>query len=54
MIVELMIVHLLTYGSQHFIAQEQETHRLPTSVEPIVESVSSNLDDKTMHELYLW
>lgn len=40
--------------TKHFITQEQETHRLPTTIDPIVESVSSNVDDKTMHELYLW
>lgn len=37
---------------QHFIANEQETHRQPNS--DGIESVSSNIDDKTMHELYLW
>ncbi|KAH6969301.1 glycoside hydrolase superfamily [Fusarium avenaceum] len=38
---------------KHFIAQEQETHRLASRVTG-AESVSSNLDDKTLHELYLW
>lgn len=41
-------------STKHWIAQEQETHRLATMVEPLVEAVSSNLDDKTMHELYMW
>lgn len=36
---------------QHFIGNEQETNRNP---EGDIASVSSNLDDKTMHELYLW
>ncbi|KAG2418600.1 hypothetical protein HFD88_001701 [Aspergillus terreus] len=36
---------------KHFIAYEQETNRLPIGHN---ESVSSNLDDQTMHELYLW
>ncbi|KAH7247394.1 glycosyl hydrolase family 3 N terminal domain-containing protein [Fusarium redolens] len=41
---------------KHLIANEQETNRkaaehLPTKVNA---SVSSNLDDQTMHELYLW
>ncbi len=36
---------------KHFIAYEQETNRNP---EGSVSSVSSNLDDKTIHELYLW
>ncbi|PSR80969.1 beta-glucosidase M [Coniella lustricola] len=36
---------------KHFVAYEQETYRNPVGN---VSSVSSNLDDKTMHELYLW
>lgn len=36
---------------QHFIAYEQETNRNPVGN---VSSVSSNVDDKTLHELYLW
>ncbi|CBF78465.1 hypothetical protein AN7396.2 [Aspergillus nidulans FGSC A4] len=41
---------------KHFIANEQETNRNPTtdSERNVVQSVSSNIDDKTMHELYLW
>ncbi|KAL4746336.1 putative beta-glucosidase M [Aspergillus terricola var. indicus] len=41
---------------KHFIANEQETNRNPTtdSEGNAVQSVSSNIDDKTMHELYLW
>jgi beta-glucosidase len=41
---------------KHFIANEQETNRNPTtdSEGNVVQSVSSNIDDKTMHELYLW
>ena len=38
------------YG-QHFIAYEQETDRNPSGNN---QSVSSNLDDKTIHEVYLW
>ncbi|RYP80642.1 hypothetical protein DL769_002387 [Monosporascus sp. CRB-8-3] len=38
-------------STKHFIANEQETHRMPHDD---VEAVSSNIDDKTMHELYLW
>lgn len=37
--------------SQHLIANEQETYRRPYFG---VEAVSSNVDDKTMHEFYLW
>lgn len=40
--------------AKHFIANEQETNRIPSSYGLGNESVSSNLDDKTMHELYLW
>ncbi|KAI1485679.1 beta-glucosidase M [Biscogniauxia mediterranea] len=39
-------------STKHFIGNEQETHRQPDS--DGVEAVSSNIDDKTMHELYLW
>ncbi|KAH8646626.1 family 3 glycoside hydrolase [Xylariales sp. PMI_506] len=36
---------------KHFIANEQETYRRPYNG---VEAVSSNVDDKTLHEYYLW
>ncbi|KAK7715168.1 hypothetical protein SLS64_003865 [Diaporthe eres] len=36
---------------KHFIGNEQETYRNPDGN---VSSVSSNIDDKTIHELYLW
>ncbi|KAL4795363.1 glycosyl hydrolase family 3 N terminal domain-containing protein [Aspergillus venezuelensis] len=41
---------------KHFIANEQETNRNPTTDDDgnAVQSLSSNIDDKTMHELYLW
>ncbi|KAI1154432.1 beta-glucosidase M [Nemania diffusa] len=39
-------------STKHFIGNEQESYRNPTSGN--VEAVSSNIDDKTMHELYLW
>ncbi|KAI1503492.1 glycoside hydrolase superfamily [Biscogniauxia marginata] len=38
-------------STKHFILNEQETNRNP---EGDVESVSANIDDKTIHELYLW
>ncbi|KAK5629162.1 hypothetical protein RRF57_004877 [Xylaria bambusicola] len=44
--------NLLTHLAKHFIGNEQETYRSPTAGH--VEAVSSNIDDKTMHELYLW
>lgn len=36
---------------KHFIGNEQETNRNPRDD---VAAVSSNIDDRTMHELYLW
>lgn len=41
---------------KHFIGYEQETNRNPSTngQGQAVESVSSNIDDKTLHELYLW
>ncbi|KAH9990071.1 glycoside hydrolase family 3 protein [Xylariaceae sp. FL0662B] len=41
----------VTTSTKHFIANEQETNRNP---EGNVTAVSSNIDDKTIHELYLW
>lgn len=38
-------------STKHFIGNEQETNRVPTLDK---EAISSNIDDKTMHELYLW
>ncbi|KAM3506336.1 hypothetical protein MY11210_007591 [Beauveria gryllotalpidicola] len=38
-------------STKHFIGNEQETNRNPRLE---AQSVSSNIDDKTMHELYLW
>lgn len=45
--------------AKHWVAYEQETQRNPTYSDAIgfdllQESVSSNLDDRTMHELYMW
>ena len=42
--------------SKHFIGNEQETQRSNT-VSPdgtVIEAISSNIDDRTLHELYLW
>ncbi|KAK4247230.1 hypothetical protein C7999DRAFT_32312 [Corynascus novoguineensis] len=38
-------------STKHFIANEQETNRNPSGN---IQSVSSNIDDRTMHEFYLW
>jgi beta-glucosidase len=46
--------------AKHFIANEQETQRNPTWAENgtitdvAFEAISSNLDDRTLHEQYLW
>ena len=42
--------------AKHYIGNEQETQRQPSQNEngKTIESVSSNIDDRTMHELYLW
>lgn len=37
---------------KHFVGYEQETQR--TGVDGGNASYSANIDDKTMHELYLW
>jgi beta-glucosidase len=41
---------------KHFVAYEQETNRNPITNghDGVVHSTSANLDDKTMHELYVW
>ena len=36
---------------KHFIGNEQESSRMAT---PISRALSSNIDDRTLHELYLW
>lgn len=44
--------------AKHFIGNEQETQRNPSTDEETgaleQAAVSSNMDDRTMHELYLW
>lgn len=41
--------------AKHFLANEQETQRTNTTVDGIIiDAVSTNLDDRTLHELYLW
>ncbi|KAK9342742.1 glycosyl hydrolase family 3 N terminal domain-containing protein [Lipomyces starkeyi] len=41
---------------KHFIGNEQETQRNPSISQNnvTIEAVSSNIDDRTMHELYMW
>jgi beta-glucosidase len=41
--------------TKHYILNEQEHFRQPGNFEgEFVDSISSNIDDKTLHELYLW
>lgn len=42
---------------KHFVGNEQETSRYPPrtfTVGALNQSLSSNVDDKTMHEVYMW
>jgi len=40
--------------AKHYICNEQETNRLYGTSGSIPKGYSANLDDKTMHEIYLW
>ncbi|CAK4030678.1 glycoside hydrolase family 3 [Lecanosticta acicola] len=42
--------------AKHFIGNEQETQRNPdlSPTNKTIEAVSANIDDRTIHELYLW
>ncbi|KAJ0319983.1 hypothetical protein COL5a_009892 [Colletotrichum fioriniae] len=42
--------------SKHFIGNEQETQRTSTISDngTTIEAISSDIDDRTLHELYLW
>jgi beta-glucosidase len=42
--------------SKHFIGNEQETQRTNSVLEDgtDIQAVSANIDDRTLHELYLW
>lgn len=39
---------------KHLVGNEQETNRNPPLLGDGPQSLSSNIDDRTMHELYLW
>lgn len=48
--------HVIT-SVKHFVANEQEVNRIPPrtfSTGALNQSISSNIDDKAMHELYMW
>jgi beta-glucosidase len=58
-LVEESVIGIQSAGVQacvkHYILNEQETQRNPTTVNGTkIEALSSNIDDKTMHETYLW
>lgn len=42
--------------TKHYIGNEQETQRNPSTADDgtTIESVSTNIDDRTMHELYVF
>lgn len=42
--------------SKHYIGNEQETQRVPETREDgtVIEAISANIDDRTLHELYIW
>lgn len=47
----------VTACTKHYIAYEQETNRNPLTnmtTNVTTQSTSANVDDKTLHELYLW
>lgn len=41
---------------KHLIGNEQETQRVPSTVNngTTIQAISADIDDRTMHELYLW
>jgi beta-glucosidase len=43
-------------STKHYIGNEQEDYRNPMTADDDskIEAVSSNIDDQTLHELYLW
>ncbi|RSM04456.1 hypothetical protein CEP52_006835 [Fusarium oligoseptatum] len=42
--------------SKHYIGNEQETQRTSSvqGNDTVIDAISSNIDDRTLHELYLW
>ena len=39
---------------KHFIANEQEQYRMDDVPHGLMKAISSNIDDRTLHELYSW
>lgn len=40
--------------AKHFIGNEQEAYRMNLVPHGLKKAISSNIDDRTLHELYLW
>lgn len=41
--------------AKHYIGTEQETHRTNSEINGVdVTGISANIDDRSLHELYLW
>jgi beta-glucosidase len=53
-----LCTRLTLLGTKHYIGNEQEHFRQSMEAQGygynITESISSNIDDVTLHELYLW
>ncbi|KAH7013836.1 putative beta-glucosidase M [Ilyonectria destructans] len=43
-------------STKHFVGNEQEKYRMPSTDDDgqYIQAVSSNIDDKTLHEFYVW
>lgn len=43
-------------ATKHYIVNEQETQRVPSRYQntTTIEAISANVDDRTLHELYIW
>ncbi|EOO01258.1 putative beta-glucosidase 2 protein [Phaeoacremonium minimum UCRPA7] len=43
-------------SSKHYVGNEQETQRSSSTADDgtVIEAISSNIDDRTLHELYIW
>jgi beta-glucosidase-like glycosyl hydrolase len=39
---------------KHFIGNEQEMYRMDIPPHGLIKAISSNIDDRTLHELYAW
>ncbi len=39
---------------KHFIGNEQEMYRMDVVPHGLMRAISSNIDDRTLHELYAW